>query len=328
MTLLLFWAALQSTGGDVAGRVNEDVITWAEVDKRLPSPRPVEGLDQLRQALLKQLIEERIFVQEAEKLKIKIEGRDIDEQLGSDIARVGGDEKFRQFLLTNNMTLKEYRQHLRTQMLVTQVIQYKYQEWIPPDERARQPDSVVPAINEIITPEEIRQEYVRSKDAKFNARRDARVGVLMLDYADEATKAERMRLAESLRRKIAAGTDFMAMAVLYTDGPRTEETLVQTITPTTSYGEEVARLVFNGMKPGEISPIVDQRGFLYLFYLQALNVRDPMSLGDATSIIRASLIFERRNQNRQRLLEALIDHAYVEPASLFKRRETASGGGR
>ena len=331
MTLLILWAAFQNVGGDVAGRVNEDIITWADVDKRLPTPPPApgDGLEQLRMAMLKQLIEERIFVQEAEKLKIDIVERDIDEQLATDIQKVGGDEKFRQFLLANNLTLKEYRGHLRTQMLVTQVIQYKYQEWIPPDERSRQPDSVVPAINEIITPEEICQEYKRSRDVKFNARREARVGVLMLEYSDDESRAAKMRLAESLRRKIAAGTDFMAMAVLYTDGPRTEDALMQTITPSTSFGEEVSKLVFSGgIKEGEVGPVVDQRGFFYLFYLQSLNVREPLSLGDATSIIRASLIFERRNENRKRLLEALIDHAYVEPVWLFKGRSAPSGGGR
>lgn len=330
MTTLLFLAALQATGGDVAGRVNEETITWAEVDKQLPEhlPDDPKSLEQLRLSLLKKIIEERLFVQEAEKLKIVIEERDIDEQLASDIARVGGDDKFRQFLLANNLTLKEYRLQLRTQMLVTQVIQYKYQEWIPPDERARQPDSVVPAINEIITPEEIRKEYERSKNTKFSARHEARVGVLTLEYGDEETRAAKMRLAESLRRKIDAGSDFMAIALLYTEGPRTEEALMQAITPSTSYGEDVAKLLFTGMKEGEVSPVVDQRGFLYLFFLQALMVREPLTLGDATSIIRASLIYERRNQNRERLLEALIDHAYVEPASLFKRREPAAGGGR
>lgn len=318
-----FWAlglVLQGVGNDVAGRVNDEVITWQEVRRELPTVPPEgEGGKTMLYEKLRELVEERVVLQEAKKLNIKVDERDIDKRIEEERARFPSKERFDMYLRFRKLEWKEYREAIRRDILEMQVIQYKYREWISPKDPNVDATSTTPAINEIVIPMEVREYYV-SHRVEFSEVESARVGVLVLEHKSDEEKAKKMRLIKSLRRKIEEGSDFLAVAMMYTEGPRTQAALMGEMTRTTPYGPGVADLVFERMNEGDLSPVVERQGQLLIFFLQQLERREPLDLADATPIIRTMLIGQRRNANRRRLIDALINKAYVEPEWLFKKK--------
>lgn len=266
--------------GDVAARVDGRPILWADVEKRLPDGYT----DELRYATLRLIVEERLFLQAGEREGLEVTDRDLDAQLEQDIKRAGGDAGFRDLLRRLNMTSAEYRQWLRAQVFVNGLQGYVSQVWVR--------DNDWPALHENITPEEIR-EYYASHKTQFFAVDEVRVAALEVD--DRA-------LAESLRRKAGQGSDFEGLAEPYGGVRRSME-------PGTAYA---------GLAAGDLAPVVERDGRFTLALIESVNRRDARSLGDATPTIRSLLVHERRNENRRRLRDFLLERARVEPIDLFR----------
>jgi peptidyl-prolyl cis-trans isomerase SurA len=319
MALLLAVAALQAAG-DVAGRLNDEIITWDEVYKELGPRVKRDNSDAYRELLnaqLKQMIEKRLILQEAKKLGIKVDERDVDKRLEEEKLRLVDEERFRMFLHYRKRTHKEFREDLRQEILEAQLIQYKYREWISPDERTRAPDSVVPAINEIVSPMERKAYYVANRE-QFSAVEEGRVGTLVLVFQSQEERERKLKLAKSLKRRLEEHADFLATAYLYHEGPRQDGAIVAPMGRDTPYGPEVAEMIFEKMNEGDVSPVVERPGRFILFYLAELKRQEPKSLGDASPIINSILVNQRRVENRQRLIQALLKRAYVEPGWLFE----------
>jgi hypothetical protein len=318
--------AAQDGRGEVAARVNGEVITWDEVNKKLRGVEPVN--EELRFSKLREVAEDLLFLQEARKLKIKIEERQIDERLDDEIRRVGGEDNFMRYLATKRTTRTEYREELRNEMLVATVIAHKHRDWISPDDRTRDAKSVVQPINEIVGPEEVRAYYLEHPQ-QFEAEERALVARLELDFKDEAERREKLRLAHSLRRKLMAGTDFQLTVRFYSDGPKSDTEFIKWETRDSLRDEEAARLIFDGNKePGKVTSVLERPGRFLIYLIPQIDKREAMSLGDATGLIRTSLIHEKRKQNKRKLLEALIKAAHIEPQYLFQKEAPAGGGAR
>ena len=115
--------------------VNNDAITLYELDeaeahyvyetKQQPEPGPARG--ELRDRLLKNIIESRIQLQQAEREKIGVEDADIQEQVADIMKKVNASSarEFEEILRSQGLTLDGLKKRIREQILVQRLIRRK-----------------------------------------------------------------------------------------------------------------------------------------------------------------------------------------------------------
>ncbi len=113
-------------GVAVVAVVNGEAITSQQLERRmailarrLDPSRPQPQEDELRQAALEQLIEERLLVQAARRLGIAVGDEEVERALAIVAARNGiAREALPQAVQTQGMAFETYREELRRQLLI------------------------------------------------------------------------------------------------------------------------------------------------------------------------------------------------------------------
>ena len=117
--------------------VNNEVITQGEIDRilapayeqyksMLPQDQLIKKLDDARQAVVAQLIDEKLVLSEAKKLKVEISEKDVNEKLREAKKRFPSDEMFEEALEVQHISIKDlkakFREQLMTKMLIDQKV--------------------------------------------------------------------------------------------------------------------------------------------------------------------------------------------------------------
>ena len=137
--------------------VNNEIITQREVDVLLG---PIYGqyrnmykgeelirmLEDARERILKQLIEDRLILSEAKKKGITVEEKDIDSRIEEIRKKVGSESDLEEMLGQENLTLNELRERYREKIVIRKLIDQKVGARI------------------IITPLEVKNFYYEHKD--------------------------------------------------------------------------------------------------------------------------------------------------------------------
>ncbi len=91
---LIFWGSLVAVQAEVANRivavVNNEIITWVELEKRmrqlLPPGTPPQGAELQKQVLF-QMIDEKLLASQIRKLNLQVGKEEIDKAISSDSKR-------------------------------------------------------------------------------------------------------------------------------------------------------------------------------------------------------------------------------------------------
>jgi foldase protein PrsA len=125
-------------GRPLAARVNGQPIFLEEYQKQVAQTEQalleqdlilegVEGeaqLSQIRQSVLNGLIEQAIIEQAAAAAAILVTDEELEATVQDSIAQGQGQESFDQWLTENNLTLEEFREIQRSQLLANKMIEY------------------------------------------------------------------------------------------------------------------------------------------------------------------------------------------------------------
>ena len=116
--------------------VNNEIITQREVDVMLG---PVYGqyrnmyegeeligrLEEVREKILKQLIEDRLILSEAKKQNITVEEKDVDAKIDEVRSQIGSEIELENMLNEQNLTLNELRDRYKEKILIRKLIDRK-----------------------------------------------------------------------------------------------------------------------------------------------------------------------------------------------------------
>lgn len=306
--------------GNVAARLNSEVITWDEIDLRLGGAEDLSP--DLRRAELRRVVQERLFMQEAKRLQLAISEAQIDNRIESikkQLGRPGDprdllDERFEVWLRQRRRTLSEYREDLRVELTGNAVYSRLFSDSV------RNPGLHSTLLTEFVSPDEVRAYYQANPD-QFKPIFNVTVMRIALRFATEEEKQLKFRLADSLKRKADAGGDFQVLAIYYSDVRPGESRYPghRELRPEASeYSEEVNRLLFHDLAEGAVSaPIVD-KNTVNLFKLEHREDEKGISFEDAQARIRALLENKKREENRVLLRNELLKRCYLDPSDLFK----------
>jgi hypothetical protein len=330
MTLIVALALLLQQNGakqekSIAARVNDEVITWDDVDIRLAkigAETPAGDLPQARQGELKKIVQERLFLLEAKRLQIAVTETDIDgaidRQKKNQLGRPGDtkddiDRKFADWLrIVQRKTLAEYREQVRIELLASAVRRRLVTDSF------RAPNLYSTLLTETVTPDEIRDYYEKNKD-RFKPILKVYVSRIALQFNNPQQKDDQMAVAMSLKRKIEAGGDVRVLMALYSDiRPDSKSDGALILTPTEStFSPETNQLLFHELTEGAVSKIVVDKNTLNIFKLERKIDEKGDDFEQAQTKIRAELENQKQSENRKALRNELLQRYYVRPSDLF-----------
>jgi peptidyl-prolyl cis-trans isomerase SurA len=252
LSLLLFissglHAAVEELNG-IAAVVNDDVITWSELNRRVETVSQqlrekntkLPPRDILERQILDRLIIEHLQLKQAAQLGIQVD----DESLNKVVANIASEnrltlEQFREALARDGVSFAYFREQIRNEILMSRL-------------RSNQVDNRVN-----VTPQEV-ESFLEAQQGQQERNSEFHLYHILVSVpgsaSPEQVQASRAK-AEEVLGKLHEGADFQQMAVAYSDGQQALEGgdlgWRRAAQLPTLFAEVVLK-----MQPGEISPLI------------------------------------------------------------------------
>lgn len=287
--------------------VNEDIILLSELKERMePYAQRIRkqgfDLDKERQMLFKvheemlnRLVEEKLTDQEIQRNDIKVDEAEIDGTIERiKAANSFTDEDLRRFLEQDKMTMEQYREQIREQVLRTRLVNYQVKSKI------------------VITEEEIRAYYDSHPEIYGGKVRYRLRNILMRasNFSGDAGKQSVQEQMQQIRSRVEAGESFADLARRFSQGPAADdggnigEFAEETLSPQ-------IRAALDGLDPGQTSAILDTDQGLQLFYVEAINPVDAKPLESVREEIHQKLFTEVVDKKFDSWLENLRSQSHI-----------------
>lgn len=240
-------AAVQELNG-IAAVVDDDVITWSELNQRVESisqqlaqrntPLPPRNI--LERQILERLIIEQLQLKRAEQAGIEVD----DESLNKVIANIARENKmsldqFRKALIRDGMSFAYFREQIRNEIIISRL-------------RTSQVDNRV-----TVTPQEV-DTFLESQMNQLEKNSEFHLYHILIDIPGSASP-EQIQAArakgEEVLNKLRQGADFQQMAVSYSSGQQALEGGDLGWRRAAQLPTLFAEIVLN-MKPGEVSKLI------------------------------------------------------------------------
>jgi hypothetical protein len=324
-----FIAALQSPQqaplrpSGIAARINGEIITWDEVELELHSIPAADRTPELRKKTLRRLAEEALFLQEAKSYNIDVPETQVDAVIEQERKAAGMTiEKYQQAVNSlHGIGISEYRAILRRQRMIALLMSRLATEPL------RSPNSKLRLLLEFVSPEEMR-DYFTKHSEQFKPLRQVDLVFIAFQFGP-ADRDEKVRLAESVRRRSLEDAPFSDRALFYHALARMDPSLMpvknnkrQPQYENLSYDEapftdDVKKLLYVTLKEGEMSDPVVEENKVTVFQLRRRIVEEARTFEQAQPVIRRHLESAKRRYNQKLLLDDLVRRSFVEPPDLF-----------
>ena len=210
---LTAFAQEKKTSDSMAAEINGVVITKAQFDKELNihldrvarQGRQVSGeqLAALKNDILDGLIEREVLYQESQKVGIKIDDQQVDEQLAAIKKRFPSEAEYKTALDKMNLTEDEVKNQISRGLAIRALIEQQI-------------------ANKIVITDAETKAYYDGNPQMFKQPAQVKASHILIKVdagADEAKKAEARKKIETVQQKIKDGGDFAELAKEYSEGP-------------------------------------------------------------------------------------------------------------
>ncbi|WP_319524806.1 SurA N-terminal domain-containing protein [uncultured Desulfosarcina sp.] len=312
-TLMLVFAATAtaSAAAEVIDRivavVNEDIILLSELKERMaPFVQRIrsQGYDlekertmifKVREEILNRLVDEKLTDQEIKRNDLQVDDTQIDNTIET-IKKANSftDEDLRRFLEQENMTMDQYRDKIREQVLRSRLVNYEVKSKI------------------VITDEEIQSYYDSHPEIYGGKTRYHLRNILMMvpeNPTDEEKETVKARM-QILRTRIQQGESFAELAKAFSqsptagDGGDLGEFEMGTLAPR-------IQAAIEGLEPGDTTEVLDTDAGLQLFYLEAINRSEGKPIESVKAEIQQKLFAEVVDKKFVSWLETLRSQSHI-----------------
>ena len=299
-TALSFFIALIGLSSSIAGAqaqpldrimaiVNDDVITYVELDRRVEflskqmSGRRLPPRDVLRDQVLERLIIEKLQLQIADSTGVKID----DETLNASIRRIAEENKlslgeFRDTLEREGFNFAEFREDIRREITL----------------RRLQERQVAKGV--MITEQDV-DEYLQNSGGTDDPNTEYKIAHILIALPEAASPEQVTKGRERAQRvinELAAGREFGELAIAYSDGQQALTGGELDWRPANALPTLFTTLVPN-LKVGQISEII----------------RAP----NGFHIVK---LVDKRGQQRNIMAQSHVRHILLKPSTLRSDDET------
>lgn len=282
--------------------VESDVVLLSEVesvvDDIMRAEPPARGVDakayreQRRREVLDTLIAEKLIEHEIKKLRIDVSEREVDRIIEATKAQHGlDDQKLAQALAQQGLTLAEYKDGLKKQLMKAKIIQLKVKN------RVQVTDEQVKTTIAQQRAESAREYKVRARHILF---------LVPEGQDDGAAKAR----AEAALARLRAGADFAALANELSEGPSAKNGGALGVFGRGEMVPEFEKAAF-GTEPGKVvGPVRTPFGWHLILVEERIAVEGPG--GNVEEQIRQQLYEAEVERAFQQYIEELKRSSYID----------------
>lgn len=290
--------------------VNREVITQSELDEaahalkksRLADPAALNpaaepGDPSLQRDLLNQMIEQKLFQQEAKKSGIRVSDAELELAL-KDIEERNhfpNREALKQAVTRENVSWEKYVEDLRTQLTVLKLMN-------------REIDS-----NLVITDTDV-QAYYDAHPEEFQLPEQIHLKQILIripEGASAETVERKRQKAEQVLTEYQKGEDFVRLVEKYSDGSERRAGGDLGAFKKGDLTPEIDRVVFS-LKDGEVSPVVQTGLGFHLFKVQVPSNGQKQPFEKVKKQIEEKLLHEQRTALRKKWVDEIWSRSFVE----------------
>ncbi len=287
--------------------VNDDIITLFELNRSFkPYEEKIRKLGystdkehkilfKVREDMLNRLIDQKLKDQEIERLKIRIDEREIDQT----IERIKEtnfytDEDLRHTLANEGLTMEEYRERIKEQILRTKLINLKVRSKI------------------VITKEDITSYYNNHPD-KYGGKKKYHLYNIIIKvplFADETEKDKIKARMDEILIELKAGESFKNMARTYSESSLGAEGGDLGLFRLDELSPQLQNAI-KEMKAGEFTPVLDTDQGFQIFFVKEIVKTSGKPLEEVSPEIERILFNEIIEKKFQSWLEELRNQAVI-----------------
>lgn len=291
----------------VVAVVNDDIIRLRDlnqalepVEKRIRSEdlsdeETLKQLFEARERVLDELIKETLADQQIAEAGVQVDESDVDAAIERIKSRnYYTDEDLRQALQMQGMTMEQYRDEIKNQMLRSQLVNRKIKSKI------------------VITDEDIRS-YYEDNPEKYGGTVEYKLRNILLQYpefGDQEAKAEVKEEMKSVLEELRQGASFEKLARKYSEASNASD------------GGELGKFalddlsrdlkpVIRDLEAGEFSNIVETEQGFQIFYVQDIFETPAEPLEKVSDEIENTLYDQRVNEKYDAWIQSLREDAHI-----------------
>jgi len=313
--LLFFLCAALSYGDDYVDRVvavvNDDVILQTELEKaggeyferirmKAPAGEVESAIEKARGEVLSSLIDNMIVKQKAAELGITVEEAEIDNAIAQILSDNNATlEEFRKELDKVNVSVQDYRDNLRNQILQSRLVGQQVRSRI------------------VIVEEDIREYYEKEYTQEKG---ESGYYILQIGFnwknlvtLDGVSQEEAREKAEAIRARVLAGESFGELARSYSDFPSATDGGNLGLIKKDEMAAYMRDAILS-MHPGDISPIIETGSTFQFFKLLSSREGDLVVKAPYESVkdeIRDILYRQEMEEKYKAWVENLREQAYI-----------------
>jgi len=313
--LLFFLCAALSYGDDYVDRVvavvNDDVILQTELEKaggeyferirmKAPAGEVESAIEKARGEVLSSLIDNMIVKQKAAELGITVEEAEIDNAIAQILSDNNATlEEFRKELDKVNVSMQDYRNNLRNQILQSRLVGQQVRSRI------------------VIVEEDIREYYEKEYTQEKG---ESGYYILQIGFnwknlvtLDGVSQEEAREKAEAIRARVLAGESFGELARSYSDFPSATDGGNLGLIKKDEMAAYMRDAILS-MHPGDISPIIETGSTFQFFKLLSSREGDLVVKAPYESVkdeIRDILYRQEMEEKYKAWVENLREQAYI-----------------
>ncbi len=275
--------------------VNNDIITLSDLNKSTQSyrqniqasqntdTRKKELIAQLESDMLRQLVENSLTVQEAEKYGIEVTGQDIDHAVENfKKANHLDDEKLERGLAAEGLTLADYRNKIKDQIRQSMVVNRAVRSKI------------------IITDEDV--------SAYYNDHKDQFTGIQKYRLKNILTQNEQD--IQTVLTKLKGKASFSQLAQKYSIGSNASEGGELGVFDISSFSDDIRNAV-QGLKKGEFTQVLKTGTAFQIIYVEDIIMEGNQTVEEAKEKIQNILYRAQGEKQFKEWMESLKRNAHI-----------------
>lgn len=239
------------------------------------------------------LYQESLLLSRADQLGVVFSEEQIEEQLTSLQERYGFADRaeFEAALAQSGLTLREFREQLRVNMRIQDVVQREVRSQIAVDD-------------------ELARRYYRENEERFTQPRQLQVREVIVLEAEGQSAEDRAELAAAVRRELSTGRPLAEVVATYRDRGLTSDVIDHGWVGLGDLAAELQSAVWE-LAPGEISQPVDSRGGLHILEVVDRREAGLRPFSEVAEEVREVATQSAFAEHMASYLDELEEQAYI-----------------
>ena len=305
LTLVFILSTAARSGAEVVDKisvvVNDEIITEGEIDRLLlPVAQKyrntyrgnelLKKLEEARQRVVEQLIEDKLILGEAKKLNIEASDKEVEEKVSEAMSHFDSRKEFDEALIQQHIALKDLKQRYYEQLMLKKAVDKNISAKVA------------------MTPVDV-SNYYNSHIGEFSVPAEVKLWNILIK-PDPIDAKKKYELVREILRRLREGGDFAALAKIYSEGPNASDGGLLGYVKKGDLLPEIEKVVFN-MNPGETSNIIQTSLGYHIFKVEDKKDAHTLSFAEARRQAEEAVFRAKMNEKVKGWVEGLKKNAYI-----------------